>query len=113
MPPQAVCSSAVTKYGASFGVRTSVAPVAELETGDQVGLNGAACAACTGRDAEIMINDSSDGPKADTAALKESQNIRRLIDKGDHALLVEFTAPEEASCRRQCPRADRFHPRRA
>ena len=72
-----------------------LAPVAELETGDQVGLNGAACAARAGRDAEIMINDPSDGPKADTAALKKSQNIRRVIDKGDHALLVEFTAAKK------------------
>jgi len=73
----------------------AVAPIAQFNTRDQLGLHGAAGCMGAGCLVVIMISDTTYEPKADPAIRKEFKHLRRTGDKRGQPSLVDSAATEK------------------
>jgi hypothetical protein len=83
------------KTGYVIGYRDALPPVAELEAGDQLGLDRPAHRLGARRGTVIMVGQAADETKADAAVFEEFQSFRRMVDKGGHPGVVEAAAGEK------------------
>ena len=73
-----------------------VAPFAEIEAGDQLGLDRAPGRAGAVRHAEVVVDQPAHEAERNPARLEELQHLGRMVDQGRHPVLVELAAAEEA-----------------
>ena len=66
----------------------AIAPFAELLRGEKLDLDHAAFRLAAGRDAVVVIGNSGDEAKADTALCEELERARRGGDEGFHPLRI-------------------------